>query len=244
MEEGNIMIRGIFFDLYGTLLVYGDMQAAMREQMSTMQRYVVNKGCAISTEMLTSYFQTVTSRPAPPSMDGTSRFERQLDDVCREIGLTLNDYEISELADQCVNGWQRHITLDPQAIPVLKSLNTSFKTALITNFDYPIHVQRTLRTLELAPLLNATFISGAVGCAKPDRRIFDMALSKTGLQAVEVIFVGDSIEDIQGALAAGMLPVYICRPSAAPLNLGALPTVKVIRELGELVEWLSGKKPA
>ena len=233
------MVRGVFFDLYGTLLIFGDIQASWKEQIATMHRFVVSKGCVIPADMLASYYQSIKSRPSVPSMDGSSLFERRLDDTCREIGLKLSDYEVSELADLCVNAWQRYSTLDPQAIPVLKTLRQSCKTALITNFDYAPHIQRILREMELSPLLDATLISDAVGSSKPQARIFELALAKTDLQAGEVVFVGDSVEDIQGALAVGMQPVYIHRPSVPALDLADLSNVKVITELAELPEWVS-----
>ena len=236
------MLRGVFFDLYGTLIVYGDMQAGWRDQITVIHRYIVHKGAAISTDLLASYYQKVMQRAVMPSLDGTSPFERRLDDVCREIGLTLNDYEISELADLSVNAWQRCTTLDPQAVLALKTIHQSFKTALITNYDYPQHIQRILREMELSPHFDAVLISGAVGSSKPERRMFDMALAKTGLQPSEAVFVGDSLEDIQGALAAGIQPIYLHRPSTPLLDLGNLPGVKVISDLSWLLEWLGSDR--
>jgi HAD superfamily hydrolase (TIGR01549 family) len=233
------MIHGVFFDLYGTLIIYGDMQAAVKDLISSLHRAIINKGAAMSTEMLTSYYQSITSRPPQPNMDGTSRFERQLDDICREVGVKLNDYEICELADQCVGAWSKYTRLDPESIPVLKKLHQSYKIGLITNFDYPPHIKRLLREAELSPLFDVTLISDMVGVSKPDRRIFELALTRTDLKPANVVFVGDSLEDIQGALGAGMLPVYIQRPSAAVLDLSSLSGTKVITQLSELPAWLA-----
>ena len=233
------MIHGVFFDLYGTLFIYGDMQSGWTDLIATFRRAVMAKGCAISSEMITSYYQLVMSRPPQPSMDGTSRFEHQLEDVCREIGVRLTDYELGELADQCVNAWHKYTHLDPQSLPLLKTLRQTCHTALITNFDYPTHVKRILRETELAPLFDVTLISDTVGFSKPDRRIFEMALAKTNLQAANAIFVGDSIEDIQGASEAGMQPVYLHRPSTPALDLASLPKTKVITQLAELTGWLT-----
>jgi putative hydrolase of the HAD superfamily len=53
-----------------------------------------------------------------------------------------------------------------------------------------------------------------VGIEKPDRRIFDLALDRLGLDADEVVYVGDSWEiDVVGARNAGISPIYL---SAAP----------------------------
>jgi FMN phosphatase YigB (HAD superfamily) len=54
-------------------------------------------------------------------------------------------------------------------------------------------------------------ISDQVGIAKPDPRIFQITLEKTGLQPSEVVYVGDSVEDIQGSQAAGIHTILIRR---------------------------------
>jgi putative hydrolase of the HAD superfamily len=44
---------------------------------------------------------------------------------------------------------------------------------------------------------------------KPNRRIFDLALEKAGLQAADVWYIGDQYEcDIVGSRNAGMFPVW------------------------------------
>jgi 2-haloalkanoic acid dehalogenase type II len=233
------MIEGVFFDLYGTLFIYGDMQSARKDLIASLHRVMTQKGAAMSSDLLSSYYQSVMARPPQPNMDGTSRFERQLDDICREVGVKLNDFEISELADQCVGAWQKYIQLDPESIPLIKSLRETYKTALITNYDYPIHVKRILREMELSSLFDVTLISDSVGISKPDRRIFEMALTKTNLKPGSVVFVGDSMEDVQGALAAGLKSVYIQRPSTPLLDLSSFPGTKVITRLSDLPAWLA-----
>jgi FMN phosphatase YigB (HAD superfamily) len=60
----------------------------------------------------------------------------------------------------------------------------------------------------------AIVISGEVGIRKPDPRIFHLALQRTGLQPEEVVYVGDTEEDIAGAL--GMHP-WRCKTFFMPL---------------------------
>lgn len=51
--------------------------------------------------------------------------------------------------------------------------------------------------------------SAVVGIAKPDPRIFDCALPALGLDASDVIYVGDSVKyDVRSAQAAGMTPLH------------------------------------
>ena len=52
--------------------------------------------------------------------------------------------------------------------------------------------------------------SAVVGAEKPDRRIFEAALSAVGVAPAEALFVGDSLtRDMAGALALGMPHVWI-----------------------------------
>ena len=51
--------------------------------------------------------------------------------------------------------------------------------------------------------------SGVVGVAKPDPRIFDIALASLGLDPSDVIYVGDSVKyDVRSAEGAGMTPLH------------------------------------
>lgn len=53
------------------------------------------------------------------------------------------------------------------------------------------------------------FISGALGVAKPDKRIFSRAAERMGILPEEICYVGDSFEnDIVGAKAAGWNAVW------------------------------------
>lgn len=60
------------------------------------------------------------------------------------------------------------------------------------------------------PKVACVLDSHVVGFAKPDRRIFDMALIKLGISADECLHVGDSVQtDVVGARAAGITPVHV-----------------------------------
>ena len=51
--------------------------------------------------------------------------------------------------------------------------------------------------------------SGVVGVAKPDPRIFEVALPSLGLEPSDVIYVGDSVKyDVRSAEDAGMTPLH------------------------------------
>ena len=58
--------------------------------------------------------------------------------------------------------------------------------------------------------VHAIIDSGAVGVAKPDPRIFELALATVGATADRAIHIGDAYQyDVRGARAAGVTPVLI-----------------------------------
>ncbi|MFN7930528.1 MAG: HAD-IA family hydrolase [Blastocatellia bacterium] len=102
------------------------------------------------------------------------------------------------------------------------------RLGVISNFDARLY--DVLRALELWPYFDSVHISTAVGVAKPDAAIFAAALRANQLVAAQAVHVGDSWrEDVQGAQAAGLHPVW--------LNTSATPAagIKQIHNLAELL---------
>jgi len=83
------------------------------------------------------------------------------------------------------------------------------------------HLQRS--RLEHAGILHYfedTFISMDIGYDKPDIRFYQEALRRCGLQASEVLMIGDSMTtDVLGAQAAGMDALYFDRQKDSLLEI-------------------------
>lgn len=83
------------------------------------------------------------------------------------------------------------------------------------------------------------FVSGDVGAAKPDRRIFDWACSKMGQKPEEMYMVGDSYDnDVVGAMSAGWKAIWLNRRGRKLPEGGFIPwkTVTSEEELQEVLE--------
>ncbi len=66
-----------------------------------------------------------------------------------------------------------------------------------------------MRSGGIEKYFSGVFLSDEIGVNKPDRKIFEYALSKAGFERDEVIMIGDNIlTDIQGAANAGIDQVY------------------------------------
>lgn len=91
-----------------------------------------------------------------------------------------------------------------EAIVGLKADGIS--TAVISNADGK--VQTLLDDNGWAGTFDFVIDSGLVGVSKPSVEIFNIALDKAGLDASQVLYVGDlPAVDVYGALAAGLNPV-------------------------------------
>ena len=132
-------------------------------------------------------------------------------------------------------------------LPVLAVLKTRYRLGVITNG--PSDLQRTkLARSGLDAWFPVQVISREVGVAKPDPRIFAIALERLGVTAAEAVYVGDSPKhDIEGAHASGIKAVWLQRDGAAgikPVAQGGgvesenVPADAVIHTLAELVPLL------
>ncbi|PZD75260.1 Pyrimidine 5'-nucleotidase YjjG [Acaryochloris thomasi RCC1774] len=81
---------------------------------------------------------------------------------------------------------------------------------VISNFDTRLH--SVLDVLGLAQFFTSVTISTAVGAAKPQADIFEVAIAKHKCSPEQAIHIGDSwSEDYQGAKAAGLQAVWLYR---------------------------------
>lgn len=104
---------------------------------------------------------------------------------------------------------------DPDAAPLLARLRAmGLRILVVSNFD--ARVRDVLAALGLADAIDAITISSEAGAAKPDRRIFTTALAAAGLDAHEVLHVGDTArEDLPAARGAGLEVVLVGGPELA-----------------------------
>jgi putative hydrolase of the HAD superfamily len=123
-----------------------------------------------------------------------------------------------------------------ESAALLGRLAARYKLGVVSNFYG--NLASVCREAGLAPHLGAAVDSATVGFTKPDRRIFQAALSTMGAEPAATLFVGDSLErDMAGARALGMPHVRLVA-SPGPAD-GCCPGDRVIRRVGELESLLA-----
>ena len=122
------------------------------------------------------------------------------------------------------------------AEPLLRCLKArKHPMALVTNGSKS---QRDkFEALDASRYFDAVLISGEVGIAKPDPRIFRKAMHLLNAAPGRSVFVGDSMEhDIAGARDVGMMTVYLNRTGEAGADESLCDlVVSDLRELSGLV---------
>ena len=94
----------------------------------------------------------------------------------------------------------------PGALAALRA--SGFRLGVVSNANG--RMPEKLARLGLAGFFDTIVDSGIEGVEKPDRRLFDIALERMGVEASRCAFVGDLYHiDVVGARGAGLFPVLV-----------------------------------
>ncbi|GIW25057.1 HAD family hydrolase [Meiothermus sp.] len=140
-------------------------------------------------------------------------------------GIGLGDYA-DEVADYLKENWQSpHIwPITPGAKEVLAALRAEgLKLGVVSNWDWTL--PGVLRATGLAGFFDYIGVSALEGVAKPDPRFFEIVLGELRVEPEQAIHIGDSEDDIKGALAAGVRPILFDPYQQNPNAIGDLAWV-------------------
>jgi putative hydrolase of the HAD superfamily len=109
----------------------------------------------------------------------------------------------------------------------------SYQLHLITNgFEKTQHAK--LNSSGLAPFFKQVITSEGSNSLKPQKEIFEFALTRAKAQVNDSIMIGDTLDvDILGAMNAGMDQVHV-NYNNAPQDLEPTYTITVLKELKEI----------
>ena len=190
-------IKAIYFDLGGVILRTANkaprtnLAAECRMTYQEMDRFV---------------FESQSARLA--SIGKMTETEHWLDVTHR---LNRPDTDMPHIRKAFFDGDQ----IDQEILNLLRSLRKNHKTGLISNaWD---ELRPWILENKFEDAFDSMVISAEVGFAKPDARIYQLALDKLGVQAEEAIFVDDVEKNILGCQALGMHGVLF-RTSQQTIN--------------------------
>lgn len=199
------MITHVFFDA-GNTLVFPNF-ALVSEKLAA-------RGTRVAPEDLERGEQKARFLLDDPqvihgSTDG-ARWKLYFETIFRFCGVTdapVVSAVLEELQQihRVSNLWE---VVPPDVPPALRGLRGRFRLSVISNANGT--VREKLRRVGLLEFFETVLDSHEEGVEKPDPRIFQAALERTGTRAEESLYVGDIYHiDVVGARAAGMAVVLL-----------------------------------
>ena len=137
-----------------------------------------------------------------------------------------------------VPAWRHDLeVLYPDTKEVLQRLSQKYKIGIIANQDFG--TEQRLTDFNVHQYINLVIASAEEGVAKPDLRIFQIALARADCKPEEAIMVGDRLDnDIVPANKIGMTTVWIKQgfgSYAEPKTVEEQPDY-IVNSLAEITE--------
>jgi len=128
-----------------------------------------------------------------------------------EIGLPLSEEELAEADGIYRYAYDTAYRAVPGVVPLIEALKQIMKVAVVTN-GLVAGQEKKIRLCGLEGKFDVVVVSEQVGVKKPDRRIFQHALTALNVSADEAVMIGDSWQsDVLGARNAGIPAVWFNR---------------------------------
>ncbi|MDP9700052.1 putative hydrolase of the HAD superfamily [Paenibacillus intestini] len=211
--------KAIFFDVDDTLYDHlQPLRGALKEVLGLPESF----DYALAYHRFRYYSDWLSAQEdlsAVPEPDAVERMR------CRRFELTMADFGIELQLGQAQELQRRYLSRQFQITPfqgaydLIRRLQAEGHTVgLITNGEGQ-HQRRKLEALDVFGLVDEqlVFISGEIGYAKPDGRLFEHVNKQTGTTADHSYYIGDSWRnDVAGAVDAGWKIIWFNHREASP----------------------------
>ena len=141
-----------------------------------------------------------------PSTESTLRL------ICEKLGASPSDDRVRTAAAIRYEYVRDALSPRPGTMETMSTLRESgYRVGLISNCTE--EVSRLWTSTPFAPLVDTAVLSFDAGLAKPDPRIYELAVDGLGVKAERCLYVGDGSDgELSGAANAGMTAVLIRAP--------------------------------
>ncbi len=209
-------IRAVSFDGDGTLWDFEKvMRHSLRQVLNELERINPRAASLLDIDKMIK----VRERAAEELKGKTANLEEIRLQAFRETLKDIdkpNDILASHLNEVYLHHRFEDIELFEDVLPTLNALRSKYSLGLLSNGNsYP-------ERCDLNGIFQFVVFSQNYGAAKPDSRLFEIALEKANCSKQELLHVGDSLEnDVTGAINAGIRCVWLNRKQIKP-NSGTM----------------------
>jgi phosphoglycolate phosphatase len=216
-------VQGVFFDFEGTLVTFQwNLAGALKETWEGLE------SLGISQQMLGGKlnYAELLNRVNELALDkDTPNGDRAL----KLVHMVYDRYDADALTR-----WQRM----PGAHHVLKTLRErEYKVALITNVGATA-LRAALEKLDIQSFFACVVSRNHVSRLKPDLEGLIKAADQMEVLPGQVLFVGDSVNDVNAARNAGMLAGYLVGGEDRIVGVDELPADIRLKQLSDLLGYL------
>jgi putative hydrolase of the HAD superfamily len=206
-------IKGILFDLYGTLIDI-ETDESLEEIYRSIAHFLTYHGIYLHRwEVRDRYYEIMKQQKEErgeeyPEIDVEAiwnSFLRQ-----EGIGAPLARRQLATILAQIYRGISRKLLqLYPDVKRVLNELRPTYRMALVSDAQ-PCYALPEMKAVGLEGYFDPVIISADYGFRKPDARLIKKALDTMKLVPAEVICVGnDMYRDIYGGSQLGIKTIFI-----------------------------------
>jgi putative hydrolase of the HAD superfamily len=205
-------IKGILFDLYGTLIDI-ETDEGMEEIYRAVAHFLTYHGVYLHRWEVRDHYYRVMNQQRDQSGEEYPEIivEDIWDALLKEQGMRPASarFPLATTLAQLFRGISRkRLRLYPGVKETLDTLRGAYHLALVSDAQ-PCFARPEIRAVGLGGYFNAVVISAEYGFRKPDPRLFQAALEGLRLSTQEVIFVGNDMHrDIFGASRLGIKTIF------------------------------------
>ena len=236
------MLRGVFFDLGGTLFSYrgsggggGNLVAEVAKRLG-----VDHDGKTLRRAWRTAQSDVSRDYASRPYFLHRDLFRDSLIAFGESIDARPPDDLLDWFEDRQRQAVVDHLPIRDDCLTTLHALKDhGLYLSIASNIDDD-YLDPLVERHRLHTVLDHWTSSEAARACKPNPDFFRFVLDRSGLAANEVLFVGDSLHhDIEGANEVGMQTVRIVEEgTVTPLTAGLTTTARPHHQIGELSELL------
>ena len=224
-------IKAVAFDADGTLWDFDKvMRDSLHLTLQELRRLDAQAAAKLTVDAIIEIREETTRELEGTVIDLEKMRHESFRRTLQHVGRG-NDQLASHLTRFYLKHRYEDITLYDDVLPTLEHLRRKYKVGLLTNGN------TDPERCGLSGYFEFTVFATAHGVAKPDQRIFEIAVGQAGCATHEMVYIGDSLKnDVAGANSAGLKSIWLNRERDQNSTFIA-PDLE-IASLAELVEIL------
>ncbi len=207
-------VKVVLFDLDDTLYDHSyhitSAITALRDKHAFLQDYPLEHLTQLSHKLLEEVHSKLLKGEISLQDARRIRWQKFLEEFRQE-----DNFDPIALGAFYLSSYYKSERVVPGSIELLKTLSHDFSIGIISNNLLAEQMEK-MKRLGISEYIDFFAISEEVGAAKPDRKIFDVAIERSKFTAGESVLIGDSWEnDIVGSINAGIRPIWFNRSGIA-----------------------------